>query len=135
MNTLKAKISSKWLGADPALRAFLIGVFLFGIGNGILTSSFNNYLNDTWGLSASERGFLELPRELPGFILILLYFLFIVDNLMFATRIARTTYLNKIAVEKRDIPATLSIGITMDHAESMSVPLLGGLLWTAYDYS
>jgi MFS family permease len=65
----------------------------------------------------------------------LLYFLYIIDNLMFSTRIARTTYLNKIAHNKSDIPATISLGITMDHMISMTVPTLGGLLWAAHDYS
>lgn len=64
----------------------------------------------------------------------ILYALFILDNLMFATRIARTTYLNKIASDKRDIPATLSMGITMDHIVSMLIPTIGGLLWFSYGY-
>lgn len=64
----------------------------------------------------------------------LLYFLFILDNLMFATRIARTTYLNRIAVEKADIAPTVSFGITIDHAVSMTIPAAGGLLWAAYGY-
>jgi len=64
----------------------------------------------------------------------LLYGLFILDNLMFATRIARTTYLNKIAEHKSDIAPTISLGITIDHAASMTVPMLGGLLWAAYGY-
>jgi predicted MFS family arabinose efflux permease len=64
----------------------------------------------------------------------LLYFLFIFDNLMFATRIARTTYLNKIVLTKKDIPSTLSLGVTMDHLVSMTVPFLGGLLWYSFGY-
>ena len=64
----------------------------------------------------------------------LLYALFILDNLMFATRIARTTYLNRIAVEKADIAPTVSFGITIDHAVSMTIPAAGGLLWAAYGY-
>ena len=64
----------------------------------------------------------------------LLYSLFVLDNLMFATRIARTTYLNKIAEHKSDIAPTLSLGITLDHAFSMTVPALGGILWAAYGY-
>ncbi len=64
----------------------------------------------------------------------LLYSLFILDNLMFATRIARTTYLNKIAEHKSDIAPTISLGITMDHVVSMTVPALGGILWAAYGY-
>ena len=63
-----------------------------------------------------------------------LYALFILDSLMFATRIARTTYLNKLAEHKSDIAPTLSLGVTMDHAVSMTVPALGGILWAAYGY-
>jgi predicted MFS family arabinose efflux permease len=66
--------------------------------------------------------------------LYLLYFLFIVDNLMFATRIARTTYLNRIVLSKSDIPATISTGITMDHVVSMTIPAFGGMLWISYGY-
>jgi len=63
-----------------------------------------------------------------------LYGLYILDNLMFATRIARTTYLDKIAVRKDDIPATLSLGVTLDHLVSMTVPIAGGALWAACGY-
>ena len=66
--------------------------------------------------------------------LIFLFFLYILDNLMFSTRIARTTYLHKIAVDRRDVPATISLGITMDHVVSMTIPGLGGLLWSAWGY-
>jgi len=64
----------------------------------------------------------------------LLYFLYVLDNLMFATRIARTTYLNRIAVDKSDVGPTISFGISIDHAVSMTMPILGGLLWAAYGY-
>ncbi|HAH32353.1 MAG TPA: MFS transporter [Elusimicrobia bacterium] len=60
----------RWRGADPALKAFLLGVFFLGINSGILSSAFNNYLNDSFRISADTRGFLEFPRELPGFLII-----------------------------------------------------------------
>lgn len=63
-----------------------------------------------------------------------LYFLYVLDNLMFATRIARTTYLNKIVEEKSHIAPTVSFGVTIDHVVSMSIPAAGGLLWEAYGY-
>lgn len=63
-----------------------------------------------------------------------LYFLYVLDNLMFATRIARTTYLNKIVEEKSHIAPTVSFGVTIDHVVSMSIPAAGGLLWAAYGY-
>ena len=64
----------------------------------------------------------------------LLYVLYIVDNLMFATRIARTTYLNRITKDRRDIPATLSMGVTLDHAVSMTIPIVGGVIWAKFGY-
>ncbi len=38
---------------------------------GIHDSIFNNFLSDTFHLSAQARGFLELPRETPGFLVVL----------------------------------------------------------------
>lgn len=63
-----------------------------------------------------------------------LYSFFIIDSLMFATRIARTTYLKKISLDPRDMAPTISLGITIDHAISMVIPFLGGLLWQVYGY-
>lgn len=63
-----------------------------------------------------------------------LYAFFIIDNLMFATRIARATYLNKITENKEEIPSTLSLGTTLDHGVSMIIPLMGGLLWSKFGY-
>ena len=53
---------------------------------------------------------------------------------MARSRIARTTYLNKLAEHKSDIAPTISLGVTMDHAVSMTIPAAGGLLWAAYGY-
>lgn len=64
----------------------------------------------------------------------LLFCLYILDNLMFSMRIARTTYMNKIAEKKSDITPSLSLGVTLDHAVSMTIPALGGILWAAFGY-
>jgi len=45
-------------------------VVSFAIAMGIHESVFNNYLWDTFGLSAGQRGWLEFPRELPGFLVV-----------------------------------------------------------------
>ena len=44
----------------------LAAIFLAQLGHGIWDLLFSNYLRDVQGLDAGERGFLELPRELPG---------------------------------------------------------------------
>jgi MFS family permease len=45
-----------------------IGILLYGISVGVSMSVFNNFLNDTYSITAQQRGQLEFPRELPGFL-------------------------------------------------------------------
>jgi predicted MFS family arabinose efflux permease len=50
-----------------------------GIAYSVMDSTFNNFLNDRYGLTGFQRSFLEFPRELPGMLTIfataLLWFL------------------------------------------------------------
>ncbi len=62
------------------------------------------------------------------------YICFIIDNLLLAVTMARTTYLHKNLTEPDDLTPTLSMGITMDHAVAMTIPMLGGILWEAAGY-
>jgi len=64
----------------------------------------------------------------------LVYICYVLDHLLFATGIARATYLDKIAESREDIHPSLSLGVTIDHAVSMSIPALGGLVWMVYGY-
>ena len=59
---------------------------------------------------------------------------FVADQLLFSVRIARTTYLNRIVDHPDDLTPTISMGLSLDHAVSMLIPLGGGLLWTYYGY-
>lgn len=59
---------------------------------------------------------------------------FIIDQLLMAAGMARSTYLKKIALSPEDVSPTLSMGISIDHAVSMVVPWLGSLVWNAYGY-
>lgn len=65
------KTISKINQLDPNLKYFLIAVLFLGINNGILTTTFNNYIEDIFSLTPDKRGFLEIPRELPGFLLVI----------------------------------------------------------------
>lgn len=51
---------------------FLLAGLFAGIGAGINTSIFNNYLSDIFKLSENVRGFLEVPREAPGFFIMVI---------------------------------------------------------------
>ncbi len=58
----------------------------------------------------------------------ILYVLYCIDNFIFVGGIALTTYLNKIAPPE-DIKPTLSMGVTMNHIASVTVPIIAGVLW------
>jgi predicted MFS family arabinose efflux permease len=62
----------------------------------------------------------------------LLYACYVTDQVVFATGMARTTYLKKIAVRPEHVASSLALGVSLDHATSMSVPRAGGRLWNAY---
>lgn len=55
---------------DRDFSLFLLVGFLAGIAGGINTTIFNNYLNDVYHLAADVRGLVELPRELPGLLIV-----------------------------------------------------------------
>jgi MFS family permease len=66
-----------------------------------------------------------------------LYFIcgcFVVDQLLTASGMARSTYLKKIAVVPEDVSPTLSMGISIDHVVSMMVPWFGSLIWNSFGY-
>lgn len=64
----------------------------------------------------------------------LIFFCYIGDQLLFACNMARTTYLNKIVDSPGDLTPTLSMGLTIDHAVSMTIPFFGGLVWMKFGY-
>lgn len=70
----------------------------------------------------------------PGIAVVVIAACYIIDNSMSAVEMARSTYVRKIAIEPSDVTPTLSAGTSIDHVVAMSVPFLGGLLWTAFGY-
>ncbi len=58
--------------SDRNFNLFLIAGLFAGVGGGINSSIFNNYLNDIFKLSENTRGFLEVPREAPGFFIMVI---------------------------------------------------------------
>ncbi len=71
------------------------------------------------------------PKPLDLWILFAAY---ILDNVLFALRIARTTYLKKIADDPNEITSTISVGITIDHLVAMSLPIFSGYVWEAWGF-
>lgn len=74
-----------------------------------------------------------LPNQ--TFALWLLYACLVIDNLLFGVHMARDTYISKIAKTPKDISPTLSMGISINHVVSMSVPAAGGIMWWKYGHS
>ena len=69
---------------DGDYKRFLASVFLFAFAAAIINSIFNNFLDETFAMSDFARGFLELPRELPGFLVAFvsaIFFFLTVKNL------------------------------------------------------
>jgi predicted MFS family arabinose efflux permease len=67
-------------------------------------------------------------------VLLALYGAYIFDIVLFALRVARTTYLKKIADDPAEITPTISMGITIDHAVAMTLPVASGYIWEAYGF-
>lgn len=63
-----------------------------------------------------------------------LYGAYVLDLVLFGLRAARITYLHKIARDKADITPSVSLGITIDHAVAMSLPILSGYIWEAWGH-
>ena len=58
-----------------------------------------------------------------------LFVLFVIDMSFFVLAMALTTYVNRIAPPSEHT-ATLSMGVAMNHVSAVTMPLLGGLLWS-----
>jgi predicted MFS family arabinose efflux permease len=75
------------------------------------------------------RKLLPMPYSL-----LLAYCCFVLDMMLFAMEMARSTYLDKIALTREDLAPSLSMGVSINHVASMSVPTLGGFIWAAFGY-
>ncbi len=64
INSLRSRLSN----ASRELILFVIASFAVGMAGSLIDSTLNNFLNDNFSLTAFQRSFLEMPREIPGFI-------------------------------------------------------------------
>jgi predicted MFS family arabinose efflux permease len=55
---------------------FIAAVAIFGFSMAVVTAVFNNFVSETFALGDFKRGMLELPRELPGFLVVFVSALF-----------------------------------------------------------
>jgi len=64
------KIRAQFPGLHRDMALFMSSILMVGFSDGIFNSVFNNFLNDTFRLDSFYRTFLELPREMGGFLVI-----------------------------------------------------------------
>lgn len=69
-----------------------------------------------------------------GVAIVIISACYIIDNSMSVVEMARSTYVKKIAVDPADVIPTLSAGTSFDHVIAMTIPFLGGILWSAMGY-
>jgi len=59
---------------------------------------------------------------------------FIADNLLFALGSARAVYISRLTDSPQEITSTLAMGVSINHAVSMTIPAAAGAIWTAFGY-
>jgi predicted MFS family arabinose efflux permease len=63
-------LKNRFANSSRDIRLFLLVTLIGGFSGAAFDAVFNNYLNDTFSLSNLSRTTLELPRELPGLLIV-----------------------------------------------------------------
>jgi predicted MFS family arabinose efflux permease len=71
------------------------------------------------------------PAE-TAFLLICGFYL--LDQMLFSVSMARSMYIKKIALDESHVQPALTAGVTIDHVFSISIALLGGVIWNAFGF-
>ncbi len=71
------------------------------------------------------------PHDVAFYVIAACY---VVDASTQAVDMARSTYVRRIAPDASEVTPTLSMGLSLDHIVAFSIPVAGGLLWTAAGY-
>ena len=59
---------------------------------------------------------------------------YILDQMLMSVNMARATYMKKIALHKDHVTPALTMSVTMDHIFSISIAILGGIIWFKLGY-
>ncbi|MCU0489776.1 MAG: MFS transporter [Anaerolineales bacterium] len=59
---------------------------------------------------------------------------YLLDQMLFAVGIARSTYMKKIARDPQDVQPALTAAVTIDHIFSITVALVGGAIWSTFGF-
>ena len=92
------------------------------------------FLWEGWSIIGIYLGYALAGRIFGGRALYVLFLCYTIDRFLMTVSMARATYLRKIVEDPADLTPTLSMGVSIDHFVSMTIPSLGGLLWTYFGY-
>lgn len=59
---------------------------------------------------------------------------YLLDQMLFSVSMARSMYMQKIAKVPQDVQPALTAGVTIDHFFSISIALIGGVIWSAFGF-
>lgn len=59
---------------------------------------------------------------------------YLIDQMLMSVNMARSMYMKKIAVRDEDIQPALTAGLTIDHVFSLSIAVLGGVIWSTFGF-
>lgn len=59
---------------------------------------------------------------------------YLLDQMLFSVSMARSTYMKKIALDTTDIQPALSAAVSIDHVFSITIALLGGVIWNEFGF-
>ncbi len=59
---------------------------------------------------------------------------FLLDQMLMAVNMARSMYMKKIAIKPSDIQSALTMSVTLDHLFSISIALIGGVIWSQFGF-
>lgn len=133
----------KILGFRPDKIAY---IFVVSAGVGMIAKPFLGKLIDRWGertmlmldgllIAGCCLGYVIFPMVAKGVVLaVMTSACFILDDLLFTLRTARTTWLGKIAESPSDVTATMSVSVSLDHLISISISWFAGLVWIGLGY-
>jgi predicted MFS family arabinose efflux permease len=67
-----------------------------------------------------------------AFLLVCIFYL--LDQMLMSVNMARAMYMKKIALRPEDVQPALTVSVTLDHIFSITVALLGGIIWNTFGF-
>ena len=66
--------------------------------------------------------------------LFLVFVFYLLDQMLMSVNMARAMYMKKIALRPEDVQPALTAAVTLDHVFSITIALVGGVIWTTFGF-